>query len=151
MSTQNISERLRDIRTYHGYTQKEIANYLGISRSAYGDYEIYRIVIPIKHLNSLSNFYNINIDYLLGLTNTSKSVKNIILNSSFIGNRLSLLRKELKLSSRDFANEVGISHNTIIDYEHGKYLISTTVCYNIAKHFNISIDYLLGKSDKKYL
>ncbi len=40
---------------------------------------------------------------------------------------------------------------TVRDYENQKYFLSTHVCYDLARNFNISVDWLLGMSNKKEL
>ena len=64
-----ISERLKEVRTYDLYSQSDISNILNVDRSTYACYESNKRIIPLKHLNTLSNFYNLSIDYLLGLSN----------------------------------------------------------------------------------
>lgn len=149
--TKVYSEKLRDIRTYFGYSQREVAEAIGVKRNLYTEWEIYRTIIPIKHLVSLANFYKFNIDYLLGLTEHQKFIDNIVINSEEICLRLKTIREELKLSVRDFAKELKVSKSTISRYEKGHTLISTSVCYSIARKYNISVDYLLGFSNKKYI
>lgn len=147
----SISDRLKDTRLYYGYKQTEIADKLGICRNAYCEYEHYKRVIPIKRLNLLSNFYNLNIDYLLGLSNTKKETIITKININIVSSRISQVRTENKLNVSEFAKALNISTALVSYYESGKKLISTSVCYDIAKKFNVSVDYLLGKSDKKYI
>ena len=49
------------------------------------------------------------------------------------------------------ANILNISRSTWTGYESTKYRIPTLYIVDIAKRFNTSIDYLLGKVDKNYL
>lgn len=149
--TKVYSEKLRDIRTYFGYSQREVAEAIGVKRNLYTEWEIYRTIIPIKHLVSLANFYKFNIDYLLGLTEHQIFIDNIVINYEEICLRLKTIREELKLSVRDFAKELKVSKSTISRYEKGHTLISTSVCYNIARKYNISVDYILCLTQEKYL
>lgn len=52
-----------------------------------------------------------------------------------------------KMSRKNFAETVGISHNAVRSYEEMRSMPSAYVLYNIAKAYNISIDYLLGLND----
>lgn len=61
-----IHERLRELRKAHHYIQKDISDYLNISKSAYGYYEQGRNEMDIKTILKLSDFYNVSTDYLLG-------------------------------------------------------------------------------------
>ena len=142
-----IAERLREIRTYYDYSQKYIGDILNISQSTYASYETNRRIIPLKHLIILTNFYNVSADYLLGLTNQNKNGKDVKLNPQEIGKRLKLFRNNKNLTIRELAKNINVDNSLIAKYENGKNLISTHVCYDIARIFNISIDWLLGKSD----
>lgn len=59
----SIGERLKDIRTYYGYTQKQIAHILNISRSLYIHFELNVKMITLQHLVTLTNFYQVSVDY----------------------------------------------------------------------------------------
>ena len=49
-----------------------MANIIGIKRSTYASYETCRDTIPLKHLNTLCNYFNISLDYALGLTDIKR-------------------------------------------------------------------------------
>lgn len=63
-------ENIRNLRIDKGLTQKQIAEYLGVSQNTYSQYEIGVLNYPIDALLKLADFYNVSIDYLLGRTNT---------------------------------------------------------------------------------
>lgn len=48
-------------------SQKDFADILEIDRTVYNKYENEYELIPIKHLISLSNFFNFSLDYVLGI------------------------------------------------------------------------------------
>ena len=144
---------IKQLREDHHLTQKDIANILEISRGLYAQYEIADKIIPIRHLNTISNYFNVSIDYLLGLT-TIKNYKNTNkeINNLKFSNRLKELRKELKLTQEKLAQNLNTTHSVISAYEKNKSLIITSFLYQICKKYNISADYLLGKiDDPKYL
>ena len=65
-------ERLKLLRKERGLLQKDIADFLNISKSAYGYYEQGRNEPDIQTIVKLSEFYNVSADYILELTdNTS--------------------------------------------------------------------------------
>ena len=66
-------ENIRSIRIDRGYTQKQIADYLGISQNTYSQYEIGVLNYPIDVVVKLAQFYHVSSDYLLGLTNQKES------------------------------------------------------------------------------
>lgn len=78
-----LSERLRKLRLKHKLTQKQVADYLGISESGYGYYEQGRNEPSLKALKLLATKYNVSVAYLTGETDdpqpqlTAKDEKDI--------------------------------------------------------------------------
>ena len=62
-------ENIRSLRIDRGYTQKQIAEYLGISQNTYSQYEIGVLNYPVDAIVKLAVFYGVSTDYLLGRTN----------------------------------------------------------------------------------
>lgn len=58
---------MREIRESRFLTQREIAKVLGINQRVYSRYELGLTALPIKHLITLCQFYNVSADYILGL------------------------------------------------------------------------------------
>ncbi len=149
----NYGTIIKKLREEQNKTQQEIASILGIARQTYNHYEIQDSIIPLKHLNNLANYYNVSIDYIFELTKQRKYSnfkKEININLS--KERLKAFRKEQKITQVKLANILNTFHTVIVDYEHGKNLIATPFLYTICKKYNISADYLLGKTnDPKYL
>ena len=67
-----IYQRIRDLREDHDLKQKEMAKILNCSQQVYSNYELGQRDIPTEILIRLSQYYNVSIDYLLGLTNNPK-------------------------------------------------------------------------------
>lgn len=68
MSKSKLSLRLQELRTFHGYTQKYVAAYLGMSRQGYAHYELDKNTPHYKTLKKLANLYSISIDELIDIT-----------------------------------------------------------------------------------
>ena len=64
-----------------------------------------------------------------------------------IGERIRDLRKEAKLNQEEFAEIIGISRSTLGDIELDKRSISSATALEIAKYFNVSVDFVLAKTD----
>ena len=62
-------ENIRNLRIDNGYTQKQIAEQLGISQNTYSQYEVGVLNYPVDALIILADFYGVSVDYLLGRTN----------------------------------------------------------------------------------
>ncbi|MDT8717631.1 helix-turn-helix transcriptional regulator [Clostridium sp. 19966] len=64
-----IGEQLKFLRSEKGLTQKDLAEYLKISTSAYGFYEQGKREPDMETLIKLAAFFNVSSDFLLGRTN----------------------------------------------------------------------------------
>ncbi len=144
-------ERLQSIREDHDLKQIDIANVLSVKQVNISNWERSKEVIPLNKLNKLSNYYNVSLDYLSGLSNDQNAVKLCDLNSKKVGNNLRNFRLEKKMTQVELASFLNTTHSTISAYESGKTLILTSFAYQICKKYNISLDWLCGKSEKKYL
>lgn len=74
-----LEEKLRELRKSRGLTQKEVGERLSLSQVSYGRFELGKRRLTEKHLRSLSEFYNVSLDYLLDSDKQSYlSLKNIL-------------------------------------------------------------------------
>ena len=62
-------QRIRDLREDHDLNQTHMAKMLNVSQSTYSRYENGQLDIPSEILIALSRYYNVSVDYLLGLKN----------------------------------------------------------------------------------
>jgi len=65
---ETLMNRLRELRKEKGCTIREISQYLFCDYSLYSKYEREERMIPIDYLIKLSDFFDTNIDYILGRT-----------------------------------------------------------------------------------
>ena len=66
---------IRALREDRDITQKHIADYLHCSQQVYSNYELGQRDIPTDILIRLSLFYDVSVDYLLGLTQNPQRIK----------------------------------------------------------------------------
>ncbi|MBQ8444110.1 MAG: helix-turn-helix transcriptional regulator [Clostridia bacterium] len=62
-----MNERLRELRKGLGVSQTEVAKAVGISASAYSNYEQGIREPSYEILKKLCEYYNVSADYLLGI------------------------------------------------------------------------------------
>ena len=60
--------RIRDLRIDQGLTQQKVAELLHVSQNTYSQYEIGVTRFPLEAVIQLAKFYNVSMDYLVGLT-----------------------------------------------------------------------------------
>ncbi|WP_425595529.1 helix-turn-helix domain-containing protein [Priestia flexa] len=63
------------------------------------------------------------------------------------GKRLATLRKEKGISQYEFADRIGFSRGQVANYEQGKREPDYETLQKIADFFDVSTDYLLGRTD----
>lgn len=56
---------IRELREDHDFTQKQIADILGTTQQVYSRYEKGENELPIRHLITLCELYNVSSDYIL--------------------------------------------------------------------------------------
>ena len=64
--------RIRDLREDRDLSQKQVAEYLACDQSLYSKYEREERVFPLEYAVRLAEFYEVSVDYLLGLTDELK-------------------------------------------------------------------------------
>lgn len=72
-----LAKRLRELREENEYTQKDIADKIGLTKSAYGYYERGKSVPDAQTLVQLSKIFDVTTDYLLGLSDDKKPIEDL--------------------------------------------------------------------------
>ena len=66
--------RLKELREKKELFQSDVAKFLGISTPAYSYYETNKRNMPAETAIKLSKFFNVSVDYLLGIETANKSL-----------------------------------------------------------------------------
>lgn len=64
-----------------------------------------------------------------------------------VSERIVLLRKQHLISQKKLSEELSISEIAVQNYESGRRKPAFDVLISIADYFNVSIDYLVGRTD----
>ncbi|WP_029230758.1 helix-turn-helix domain-containing protein [Butyrivibrio sp. VCB2006] len=64
--------RLKDLRIDHDLTQQAVADILFCKREVYRRYEKGIRELPLSYAIVLAQYYNVSLDYLVGLTDNPK-------------------------------------------------------------------------------
>lgn len=142
-----INNNLKWCREELEMTQEELGYVFGVSRKTISGWETANDPIPFNKLIKFCNLYHYSLDFVLNLTrNNDKNNIEIKLDKKIIGSKLKELRKSLNLSQQKFASKCGLSQTTYSHYETGFNLITTMTAYSICKTYNISLDWLCGRT-----
>lgn len=70
-----METRIRNLREDNDLTQKQLSDFLNISRVSYSYYELGKRSIPLELLCKIADYYNTSVDYLLFRTDEKKPYK----------------------------------------------------------------------------
>ena len=141
-------KRIDDLRNDHDLKIREVADILGISIDNYFDYANGRSNFPLDKLNILANYFNVSFDYITGLSDVKEKYDGDI-NIALLKKRIKEARTQNGLSQEETAHIIGDKQSTYWNYESGNSIIPISKLYLLAKFYNISIDYFVGKTDDK--
>jgi transcriptional regulator with XRE-family HTH domain len=96
-----LSNNLRHLRKQKGFTQEEMAEKLGLTRSILGSYEEGRAEPKLQTLQTIANFFSISIDDLIG-----KEPNDLMAGSDVTGNALRVLPIVVNESNRELVSIV---------------------------------------------
>ncbi len=106
------ADKLKFYRLSNNYFQEDIAKFLNISRTQYGFYEERKeSCCALEYLEKISSLYNIPVEHLMD------DYHKFLYKGGT--NKLKVIRKNMKLTSRKFANMFNVANSTILDWEHG--------------------------------
>ncbi len=67
MLSKEVGQRLKESRKYAGFTQRQVAERLGMLQPSYARYESGVLELDYEKLIRLCRLFNVSADYLLGL------------------------------------------------------------------------------------
>lgn len=67
------TERIRALREDSDYNQTMVARAIHVAQTTYSDYEKGKVRIPIECLIDLARFYNVDMNYISGVSNIRKT------------------------------------------------------------------------------
>ena len=75
MVNNNLYKRLKDMREDHDLSQKDVAQLLGTNQQQISRWETGTQMMGVDKYIALAKYYNISVDYLLGLIDTPRKLK----------------------------------------------------------------------------
>lgn len=99
-----FSEMLKKLREERHLSQKDVADYLGITRQAIASYELAKREPDYEVLRKLADYFGVSVDYLLGRLNCRD------VNAFTVGKNIELIRGNLtyKELSEDISKKTGV-------------------------------------------
>lgn len=141
-----LSEQLTELMNEDGYNQTTLAKALNTPRAKISLYLTGKSVPNFKYFVALIDFFNCSADFLAGLNDyPTRDTKYKPVQPFNIR-----LREILKLkdkTQKSLIESQHISWNTLHGWLSGKSLPSVENLIKLAKFFNCSIDFILGRTD----
>lgn len=142
-------EKLRDEKNL---LRKEVAKHIGVVESVYSEWENEKLSIPTKRMYQLANFFDVNIDYMVGISKVRKHIQtNKEIDIQLVSSRLKEIRKSLNMTMRDLSKKLNTTSSAISNYENSKFLILGPFLIELCKFSNYSIDWVLGRTEDRFL
>lgn len=147
-----IDNNLKSCREELEMTQEELGIILGASKQTISNWETGYTPMPLKKLIRFANLYGYSLDYVIGFTRKNIRYNNKIkIDSNFIGKRLKKIREKYNLTQQSISDKCNIYQTTYNHYETGYSLIKIMPAYSICKTYNISMDWLVGRTDNLHV
>lgn len=148
--------RFREIRDEYELKQIEIANKMNISRGAYANIEAETANIKLKDFLVYCNALNFTMDYVANLDkqNRISDIQMIdFIDKNILSERLTILEKENHKQAKDIADELCVQKSTYSEYKNpnSTNMIQTLMLKQLAKKYDYSMDWLVGRSNQKYI
>ena len=162
----DFSDRLKSLRKQAKLRQWGVFKAIGMSRTQYQRYESGMADPTLSQLNKLADFFGVSLDYLVGRTDAPKSIiipakvedsiscNNLTRKHSnkkgrvIFQERLQTCRLAQTKSRREISDFFGLSVFTWQSYELGRSMPSADKIAEFADYFGVSIDWLMGRTDK---
>ena len=69
----NYTERIKELREDHDYNQTVVSKAIHVAQTTYSDYEKGKVRVPIECQIALAKFYNVDMNYISGVSNIKNS------------------------------------------------------------------------------
>ena len=163
-SSENFSSRLKELKDLRNISTRELALKLDVSTQTVGHWQTGYRTPPIEKIYAIADFFNVSLDYLVGRSefvsspiSTDFQVHDTLqlghcqeiseYNNEIFAKRFKELRKKNHLSILDLEDKIGVSMSTINHWESNLRSPSIKKIFKLAEYFNVSVDYLLGRTD----
>jgi len=142
-----FQKSLNDLVNEQELGRTKLARAIQIDYRSFSNALNYGILPKPQALAKLADYFNISISELLGNTENDYFVK--AKNPVDFYTRLEILRKERNISYYKLANDCHFDKSCISKWLKKNHIPSLETLELIADYFNVSLDYLLGRTDDR--
>ena len=141
----NFVERLKELKDEHNLTQKQIADFTGLTETSISNYLKGKSEPSIKSFVAIADYFKCSTDYLFGLNNDSNEIN--FLPCPPLSERLQYLLDKKSCTGYHLCKTADIPEASFYDWKNGN---TEPNLYNIDKligFFDCSLDYFLGREN----
>ncbi len=142
-----FKERLQELLEEHKINRYALSKKLGVSSTTINGYFNKNYYPEIDIAIKLSRYFKCSLNYLLGLSDINNYCEGLFDSKLFIV-RFDLLRKANGLSINAVMEDLKMSEYNYYRWKAGRFP-KTSNLIDVAKYFDVSIDYLVGISEEK--
>ena len=102
-------DKIKELRKKHKYSQKDMAELLQTTQQQYSKYENLQQELPIRHLITICNHFNISADWLIGL---EMPKPNIFITGTAGAGKTNTLKTLLAEERKEEADESGFNNSS---------------------------------------
>lgn len=134
-----------------GIPQKQLADYLGLKNYQISEWKSGKTKSYMKYIGEIASFLGVSVDFLLN-DDVSFETESETLDSKEAEEPITLLNriKEMcvtrRISIATMLSDCRIAKNTVTNLNQGKDMMLSNAV-KIADYLNVSIDYLVGRTD----
>ena len=134
-----FAQRLKELRTKEAISQKALADKIGFSQQSIAKWEMDTATPSPDIISKLADIFDVSTDYLLGRTDMPRMRLD----------RLYELRREKGYTKDDIRGRFGFTIEEYNYYENGIKKPPFDFLEKLAELYEVSIDYLMGRSNEK--
>lgn len=127
-------ERMRELREDNDLSQEDVAKVLNTTQQTYSRYEMGINELPIRHLLTLSQFYHVTADYLLGRDGPTGSgaTGRDLLSAAAVGRAIAKARKDRKMTQEELCGLAAITRFQLSAMEQGRKKPTLEILWRVA-------------------
>ena len=143
----SFQKRFKEILDESDHKRSELVKLIPISQSTLSNALTYGIIPSTKTLIKIANFFDISLSFLLGKTDNEDFYKSSS-PASFLS-RFETLCSEKEVTHYKVANDCLFDKSNISRWISKGFLPELEILELLCDYFNVSFDYLLGRTDYK--
>ena len=152
-NSSDIASRINYLLKVQNKFQKIMLENCGLNKNAISTMTARKSIPKADNLAKIADYLNCSVDYLLGRTNTPQVINfsdggdAFLYISSNIAEKIKTMAKIKKIQIKDMLKDCELGKNSLSSMQSGGSIPKSDTLAKIADYLDVSVDYLLGKTD----